>query len=546
MSRTGSPGRLEGVDVLVQGEGVRRQVPLEVDDGGLRFGEMDLPYRSIYWTSRRAGLLMIFAADRTLAVKGSRDALDELARRLERGRGRRRSGLPASLAEEVIVCTAGTAVVGRIAGREASGLRVAVLTRRGLHLLDGREELRLGWPVDAARVVEHPGSGPREEALLLEKDGEPIRLLYLFPEELQSAVRLATTEPEGERLGDGPARLRLELDERRPVEEGSVDEASVDEASGEPGRGRGRADGSRSAGGGQADAPEAGADADAPDARDGGRPPRGSGDGESLELFARREVAGPVQPELPPFRLSVSALQEKAEAAIGRIAREPVRKAGLGPHFLETHFLELGEVALGPLLLRKSAATSAGSFVRVVEAMDGEELQEDTRAAVSNAANRLIEVYGEQLDRLVSAKRAPARVEEEYRLEMEEEEEIRLRLQSPFERLIPVLRELEERQEELRDRLREVEEGPPGADDPDLGDVGERWKRTMRRVEHEFEDALDDLLDELVEVWDGRLLPRLADVGTMRRRRVPEWVRLALLAGVTLLAAATAMILLVW
>ena len=51
---------------------------------------------------------------------------------------------------------------------------------------------------------------------------------------------------------------------------------------------------------------------------------------------------------------------------------------------------------------------------------------------------------------------------------------------------------------------------------------------------------------EIVAIWSDRLLPSLAAVAALRRRRLPEWATVAVLALVTLLAAASAMILWIW
>lgn len=490
---------LAPLDVLVEGQGVRRGVTPRLAADALQLDGLEVPYGRVIWISRRAGLLMVFTAERAVAVKGEREDLERLARGLEERLGSEtdRARLPDELAREVVVFAAGTAAVGRLGERRASGLRVAVFTREGLRLLGGREPLSLDWPVDEARQVE-AAEATAGSALLLRKGESVLRLLYLFPEEIRSAIRLAREsggEPEG---------------------------------TAEAGAGEERAEG---AGGG-----------------DGGQEPEtGTKDGSgSLEMFARGEVAPPVRSELPDMRLSVDVLQAAAEEAAGSVSPEPIERAGLRPHFLEMHLVELGEIALGPVLLRKSAAGSAASLRKAVEAMGAGELREDARAAVGNAANRLAEVYRSELERLVDEKRAPPRVEEEHELEVEELEELRLRLQAPVDRLVPLLRELEEAQERLVDRLRELESGPPDAEEEEMESAREAWSRVLRRVDRAFERAWEEMVEEAARTWADRLLPSLAEIGSMRRRRLPEWATVALLAVATLLMAAAAMILLVW
>lgn len=464
---------MSSLDVLLEGEGVRRGVSARCEDDALVVGDLRIPLSGIYWTSRRAGLLMIFSEERTLALQGPRGRLealsDELERRLrgEKGRGR----LPSRLTAEVVVCTAGAAVVGRLGGRAVKGLRVAVATRQALHLLGGAGEERLSWPADEARALEGESDG--RSGLLLRRGDDELRVLYLFPEEIRSLVGLAGEEP--------PPGPRVT-----------------------------------------------------------------AGEGEPLELFARGEVAPPVESELPELRLSVDVIQAVAEEAAGEVPEALLERARTRPHFFETHLLELGEIALGPLLLRKSAAGVARSMERAVEAMDAEELRSDARAAVANAASRLVEVYETELDRLLRARRAPPKVEEEHGLSVEEREEVRLRLQAPVDRMVPRFRELEERQGELLRALREHASGPPDAERGAVDEARRSWGRVLARVDRDFSEAWKEMAEESATLWRERLLPSLAAVASMRRRRVPEWVTILALALLTLLAAASAMILWIW
>lgn len=464
---------MSGLDVLLEGEGVRRGVEVGCGEDALSVGDLRLPLEEVYWTSRRAGLLMVFSRERTLALQGPRERLEALADRLdgriagEAGRGR----LPARLTAEVVVCTAGVAVVGRLGGRGIRGLRVAVATRQALHLLGGGEAERLLWPADEVRAVEQEATG--RSGLLIRRGDDEVRIFYLFPEEARTLSRIAREEPP-------------------------------------PG-------------------------------------PRVSGDaGEPLELFARGEVAPPVRSELPELRLSVDVIQEIADEAMAGLPEELAERAGMGVPLLETHVLELGETALGPLLLRKSAAGVARSLERAVEAMDAEELRSDARAAVSNATRRLVETYERELERRLEAKRASPDVEDEHRLTVEEREEMRLRLQAPVDALVPRFRELEERQAELLRQLRDLASGPPDAEKTGMEEARRAWGRALARVDRAFADAWEEMAGEVVAVWSDRLLPSLAAVASLRRRRLPEWATLAVLALVTLLAAASAMILWIW
>lgn len=533
------------LDVWREGDRARRGVPVAAGTEGLRLGDATIPYASVYWVSRRSGLLMVFGREEHAALKGPGDELERLVRRLDRRIDRRalRARLLGPLAEEVVVFSAGVAALGTIAGSPLKGLYVAAATRRGLHLFGRDRRVRIGWPAEeAARRRPEETSRPGE-ALLLRQGGERIRLLYLFPEEIDVVLRLASGPPAGASGTGG-----VETEAWSPA---AADPAA--EPRREPAGGEERADVAREDP--SADAPEergpagdrAAEASDEPAAARGGtggiEPAEPGG---SLEMFARREVAPPVPPDLPRPSLSVEVLQAGAEEAASRLRSGIAERAGLGVPFFETHLMELGEIALGPVLLRKSAAAGARDLRRAVEAMDAGALRADTRAAVANAAERLQEVYAAQLDRLLAEKRAPARVGGEQRLGVEEVEEIRVRMQAHFDRLASLFRALEERGRAVLERLDALESGPPEARDDGVRETAGEWKEVLRKVDRAYESAWRDLAEEVTREWNERLLPRLARIGSMRRRRMPEWIRLTLTAVATALVIAALMILLIW
>lgn len=516
---TGTEKRL---DVWIDGEGVRRSVEVVCTLSGLRVGpRVHLPYDSLFWTSRRAGLLMVFGRERTLALKGDREELDTVGRLLEGEIAEASSAarLPDDLTGEGVLWTAGAAVRGRIGGREVGGLRVVVLTRSGLHLVGSQGRHRVAWPPDDVSAIPPEEGRGGLGGLRIGVGEDTASVLYLFPEEVRAALRAAGSvgeadEPSEEVVGDrgGPdGDAGNSASRRRTLSGGRVAPRSE-----EGGRGR---------------AGEAGADR----SREGG----------SLEMFARGEVAPPVRADLPVLQAAAGALPVAAETAAERLVDAGAERTGLDAAFLETHVLELGEIALGPLLLRKSAASSARTLKRAVEAMDPAELQEDTRVAVGNAAARSMEVYRKELTRMLEAKRALAGYEEDEGLD-ELGETLRVRMQAPFEKTSPLFRDLEEARRKLLRRLEELEAGPPDAEEAGVRDALEVWKRALGKVDRGFESAWHGAVGELVEAWEERFLPRLDEVAAMPRRRVPEWVQLVLLALGTLLVVAALVMLFVW
>ena len=259
----------------------------------------------------------------------------------------------------------------------------------------------------------------------------------------------------------------------------------------------------------------------------------------SLELFSRKEVSPPPQADLPEFSVAAGALHEVASRAAANVPGELQVRALLELGFFESHFLELGEVALGPLLLRKSAASTAGSLRKAAEAMDAAGLQDDTRAAVATAANQMLEVFSREAMRIAEIrgvdlqdreKRAPL-VPEALR------ERLVSRMQAPFDRLWSRFEGLDGEGYLLIEVLEEYEEGSPGEEDSRVGEAAEQWRATLSRLDNGYVGAWRELVEEIEKTWSTELLPRLVQVATEDRAGMPEWVQLSVLGIVTLLLA---------
>lgn len=275
------------------------------------------------------------------------------------------------------------------------------------------------------------------------------------------------------------------------------------------------------------------------------RKPEERGGGRPLELFSRKEVVPPTPAELPEFSLAAGSLQEVAERAAANVPGELGARALLPPYFFESHFLELGETALGPLLLRKSAASAAGTLRRAVESMNAGGLQADTRAAVAAASERMLSVYDAELDRLLSLSRVHPRQQREFRFPRAERDELAMRMQAPFDRLWKRFEDLGAQEAELLGRVETLDDGPPDEDDGEVVAAAEEWRAAMRRLDGGYEGAWRELVEEIEKTWSTQLLPRLARVASAERRRVPEWVQLLALGLMTLLLAAALIWLLV-
>lgn len=260
---------------------------------------------------------------------------------------------------------------------------------------------------------------------------------------------------------------------------------------------------------------------------------------QSLELFSRKEVSPPPQADLPEFSAAAGALHEVANRAAANVPGELQARALMEPGFFESHFLELGEIALGPLILRKSAASMADSLMRAAEAMDAAGLQADTRAAVAAAADRMLAVFAAEARRLADAQDVDLEEREKRVALIPEAMRDRLldRMQAPFDRLWSRFEGLDGEGQLLIGALGEYGEGSPGDDDGRLGEAAEQWRATLARLDSGYVGAWRELVEEIEKTWSTELLPRLVQVTTEERRGIPEWVQLVALGAVTLLLA---------
>ncbi len=455
-ARVGDEPREVRFDVLVDGQPVRRAVPVRVDRGAVCMGEDELALDSVFWVSRRAGLVLLFARDRTLALLGRSADLEVLARAVERGSDRAaQRSLLQPLAREVVVCTAGTAVSGAIGDARVSGLHLAVFTQRGLHLFAGAHRHSLAWPVDrVAEISTAPGEAGRA-GLKLTKEGHSVTLRYLFPEEIQAVARVARRSPSP------------------PAE---------------------------------------------PDP--------------TLELFAKGEVAPPPPPALPQFTISAETLQRAGREAAARIRVDPSLAERFDAAYFERHFQELGEIALGPLMLRRSAAQGAESLPRAVEALDADQLRQDAIAALQGAADQLVEVYGGEVETILFAKRLDREEGSAARAAGD-----RARLAADWSKRVgvldPVFGRVLARQHLLLQRLHARDHAPPETADTGVEEATEEWKAEIAKLDRAYGDAWGAVLGDIADVWSGEFLPRLKELAARPRRRLSEGARLAILATLT-------------
>jgi len=447
-------------DVHPAGEQVRPQVSVVCTPAGIHFEDRQIPLASVFWVSRRAGLILVFARGHTVAFFGDSGDLEDFARNVERGSdvaGRR--SLLRPLAADVVVCTAGTEIAGRIGDAPLEGLYLAVFTRRGLHLFAEEHEYTLRWPTEHAAETAPDAHGDGRPVLELAKGDASFEIRYLFPEEIRAVLEVAGTVP----------------------------------------------------------AP--------PDADD------------ALEMFDKGEVARPLRARLPDFSVGADTLQRVCEAAVERVRIDPSIGESFDRRYFERHFRTLGEIVLGPLMLRRSAALEADSVRGAVQAMDAEQMRQDAAAAFRGAAEELAGVYMAEVQAVVRTRRLD-RDKGEKALAAAEESAVREAMSKHIDALNPAFDAALARQQLLLQQLHARDLSPPEAEEASVEEAIRAWTDEVTKLDRGYVSAAAAALLEIGVLWSDRMIPGLRALAALRARRLSKRSRWAILAIVTFFVAA--------
>ena len=449
-------------DVHPAGEQVRPQLSVVCTPTGIHFEDRQVPLASVFWVSRRAGLILIFARRHTVAFFGDSGELEDFARSVERGSdvaGRR--SLLRPLAADVVVCTAGTEVTGRIGEAPLDGLYLAVFTRRGLHLFAEDHEYTLRWPTEyaAEAAAAHADGRP---VLELAKGDASFEIRYLFPEEIRAVLQVAGTIP----------------------------------------------------------AP--------PDTDD------------ALEMFGKGEVARPLRARLPGFSVGADTLQRVCEAAVDRVRIDPSIGESFDRRYFERHFRTLGEIVLGPLMLRRSAALEADSVAVAVQAMNAEQMRQDAIAAFRGVTTELVRVYTAEVQAVVRTKRLD-RDKGEKALAAAGEPALRETTSKYIDALNPAFDAALARQQLLLQQLHARDLAPPEAEEASVEEAIRAWTKEVTKLDGAYVSAAAAALLEIGALWSDRMIPGLRALAALRARRLSKrsrWAILALVASFVIAALA--------
>ena len=447
-------------DVRLAGEPVRPQVSVVCAPAGIHFEDRQVPLASVFWVSRRAGLIIVFARRQTVAFFGESGDLEDFARNVERGSdvaGRR--SLLRPLAADVVVCTAGTEITGTIGDAPLEGLYLAVFTRRGLHLFAEAHEYTLRWPTEHAAETAADAHGDGRPVLELAKGDASFEVRYLFPEEIRAVLEVAGTVP-------------------------------------------------------------------APPDTD-----------EALEMFDKGEVARPLLAPLPDFSVGADTLQRVCEAAVDRVRIDPSIGESFDRRYFERHFRTLGEIALGPLMLRRSAALEADSVIGAVQAMDAEQMRQDAIAAFRGVTEELVRVYTAEVQAVVRSRRLDPDKGKKA-LAAAGEPALREATSKHIDALSPAFDATLARQQLLLQQLHARDLSPPEVEDAGVEEAIRAWRDEVTKLDRAYVSAAAAALVEIGALWSDRMIPGLRALAALRARRLSKRGRWAILAIVAFFAAA--------
>jgi hypothetical protein len=210
----------------------------------------------------------------------------------------------------------------------------------------------------------------------------------------------------------------------------------------------------------------------------------------------------------------------------------------LGPTYFDRHFQDLGEIALGPLMLRKSAAAAAKTLSRAVEALDAEQLREDAAAAFRAASDHLFQVYRTVVEAMGAERRLGAETVEDALATPDERQRLSDSFARNSELLDSALERVLARQHILLQRLQASEHATPETEDASLEEAAEEWREEILTLDRAYGAAWSDVVIEIADIWSERLIPRLRHLATLRGARLSENARLAILATATFTAVA--------
>ena len=439
-------------DVLVDGTSMLHNVPVVCTDLVIRVADEEVSLDSVFWISRRAGLVLLFARTRSLAFLGHSGDLEEFARTIEQKTDRAmQRTLLRPLAAEVVVCTAGTAVSGTLLGADLDGLYLAVFTQHAVHLFAENRYHTVPWPVDQVREISSATGEEGRVGLRLSTPDVALEFRYLFAEEIQAIASVARKDP---------------------VSVGAEDE--------------------------------------------------------SIEMFSKGDVSPPRPAELPEFMISVETLQAACQEAAQRVRVDTSLGDRLNRSYFERHFQDLGEIALGPLLLRRSVALGAGSMVHAIEAMDAEQMRQDVTAAFHGLIEELFKVYRGEIEALLLKKRLSSETGSKFQA-ADQHAALVASVTQRIEVLDSTFGKVSARQHLLRQRLHAREHEPPETEETSLEEATSAWKDQVVKLDVAYEAAWSAALKEIADLWSDCFMPSLRELAARPRQRLSKNARLAIL-----------------
>ncbi len=241
---------------------------------------------------------------------------------------------------------------------------------------------------------------------------------------------------------------------------------------------------------------------------------------DALELFSEGEVA-PLPADVPVFHTTSDSFLKLQKAAAKDVALDPSVGERFDRTYFENHFHRLGEIVVGPLMMRRSVALESPTLRLAVSRMDATQLRRDTAVAFQNAARYLLEVYSSEVEGFVTLKR----LEEERKdraLPSGVSSSLSRTVKVSTEKMDPAFDRVANSQQELLQRLLDLDNAAPGTGRSEVEEATEIWNEDLKQLDAAYGAAWKDVLDKIVELWSKKFIPNLKDLASApspRRRR---------------------------
>lgn len=461
-------------DVVIEGVGAERGAKVLAAPEGMYVNKHQIPYSTLLGVALRGSILLVVGTQVALAMRGARDGLAALAAEL-RGRADLEH-LPMAdreaLGGERVVFATPVAMSGLVEMERFKGLALLVVTDRAMHVFErGGRSWRILWErVNKVDLVQ------AKFGRLLRMGSGPTQLefLYLTDAQIQTIRGLVSRHAKGVLGVSGTSSKEREAaaTPQSPKEAGESAPPAEPAASVET------------------------------------MPAAISPAQDLLRRF-----------EIPEFETALGG--GGGDRPLGATLERLQSSSLLPVGFLEEHLRELRTIYEGALLKVKREAAAAPDLLAAAQALDGERLREEARDRVGVMADATVRAFERQTRRIAANRRIPWRkVRAKHMPSDKEVLGLKQRLRRGLETLESTLGQVTEAARELKPAMER------GASEQRA--AYERWHASLRELDQAYATGWTGVSWEVIGVWQERFLPRLARLGSEKRRLLPRPLKVAL------------------